>query len=569
MVAGGDSGQGNMSERQQVSQAFASSIVLKAHRLVDYIQGQVAHHLSFARKPFLPIWLPDYRTFASAQWAERLISKVYDTIQSLPSIRHVTSTASVEPSPFVWFQPNRAWSAMPQEDEHMETEQGPAFETTPFTADTAESHQTPAARSDGQGQVVSSPYSGATPRPHRATKPASLFAQRQRSPTALLRRMGLQLGPPTEPDEATNQAPGPPITYPGLVDRGESIHPAVEAATGPGDIVVGSGGGESTMTRHYEGPGRSILPQALARALTTGRPSDTLPQVKKVLAFVHRLLAVPEEPPQGQGLTPLTVSTAATDVHPLVAVEEAASTATGRVAPEWTGERIESPLPGTLSARNAVPGRPSPTGGGRQFAAWLHGRRYQASRGLPSERAYLATEADVEADLPGPLRAGSQTAAAGTVPPSSELIFPSLPAAGPASPADLAVQALQSVAAQDLIMPQHRPPPQQRAPVSGSLAQAAPTTAMAGFEPGAPPPPGGPSQGAIAGPGFALAPLERPQGPAGQSGADQAAETGETASPEGTEETAEANLERLARDVYAVLRRRLAWERDRNMVVIS
>jgi len=288
-----------------------------------------------------------------------------------------------------------------------------------------------------------------------------------------------------------------------------------------------------------------------------------------VMAFVHRLLAAPAVPLQDQGLTPLAVSTAATDVHPQATVEEAASTAVERAGHEWTEERIESVLPGTLSARDAAPGRPSPTGSGRQFAAWLHARRYPPSTALPSEQAHIATEAYVQAGLPGPLHAGSEVAAASTVPPSPELVFPSLPAMGPQSPADLAVQALQPLASQDLILPRHRPPPQQRAPVSGSLSQTAPTTAMTGLGPDALPPPGGPSQGAIAGPGFALAPLERPGGAAGPSGATQEAGTGEPTSHEGTEEATEANLERLARDVYAVLKRRLAWERERNMVLTS
>ena len=569
MVAGGDGGQRDMGERQQVTEAFASSIVLKAHRLADYIQGQLARHLSFARKPFLPMWLPDYRTFASTQWAERVVSRVYDTIQSLPGIRHVSSTASVEPSPFVWFQPNRAWSAMPQEDEYMETEQGPAFETTPFTGDSAEPYQTPAARSDGQEHVVSSPLDGATPPPHRAVRPASRFAQPQGSPTALLRRMGIQLGLPTGPGVATSQAFALPTTHPQPVERGESIHPAVEDTTSAGDLVVASSRDESTMTRHDQGPGRSILPQVLARALPASHPSDTLPQVKKVIAFVHRLLGAPEEPPQAQGLTPLTLPTAATDVYPLVSAEEAASTPIARVGPEWTEERMGAVPPGTVSARGAAPGQPSSTGGERQFTAWLHRRRYHASRATPSEQAYLGTEADVEAGLPGPLHAGSELAPSSVAPPPPDLVFPSLPAARPASPVDMAVQAIRSATSQDIMMPQHPPLQQQSAPVSGPLPQTEPATAMAGSAPGAPHQPGGQPQGAVAGPAFALAPLERPQGSAGSSGAAQAAETEETAVSEGTEEAAEANLERLARDVYAVLRRRLAWERDRNMVLIS
>jgi len=569
MVAGGDGGQGNMGERERVSQAFASSIVLKAHRLVDYIQGQLAHHLSFARKPFLPMWLPDYRAFASARWADRIISRVYDTIQSLPGTRHVGSTASVEPSPFVWFQPNRPWSAMPQEDEHVETKQGPVFGTTAFAADSAGSHKSLAATSDSQGHLVSTSFNESTPQPHRSTKPASLFAKRQRPPTALLHRMGLRLGLAAEPDDAANQAPGLPITYPRLIDTGESIRPAVEDATGRQDHVVSSSFAEPTMTRHDDEPARSILPPLLERALPAGRPSHTLPQVKKVMAFVHRLLAAPAVPLQDQGLTPLAVSTAATDVHPLAAVEETASSAVEPAGQEWTEEHIESVLPGTLSPRDAAPGRSSPTGSGPRFAAWLHGRRYQASRALPSEQAYIATEAYVQAGLPGPLHTGSEVAAASMAPPSPEFVFPPSRPVGPASPADLAVQTLQPLTSHDLVLPRHQPPPQQRAPVSGSLSQTPPTTAMAGLGPGAPPAPAGPSQGAIASPGFALAPLERPGGAAGPSGATQGAGTGEPTSHEGTEETTEANLERLARDVYAVLKRRLAWERERNMVLTS
>ena len=568
MVAGGDSGQRDMGERQQVTEAFASSIVLKAHRLADYIQSQLARHLSFARKPFLPAWLPNHRTLATAQWAERVVSRVYDTIQSLPGIRHVASTASVEPSPFVWFQPNRAWPGMPQEDEYIETEQGPAFEATPFTAEGAESSQPRAPRRDGQGDTVSSPHNDAIPRTHRPAKPVSPFAERQRSPASLLHRMGLRLSLPTEPDAAANQLPGLPITRPTLVERGEPFHAAVEDAADTGDHVVSGGLGEPTMLRHREGPRWSIVPRVVERALTASRPSHTLPQVKKVTAFVHRLLGAPVEQPQEQGLTPLAVPAAATHVHPRDAAEEAASTPVARVGAEWSQKRMEPLPPVSVSARDAAARRPSPTHGGRQFAAWLHSRRYQPSRVSPAEQAYPDIQADVPVGLPGPTYPGPEVAASSVAPPPPEHVFPSSPAMRPASPADAAVHALQSAASHNRIMPQHELQ-QQRVPVSSPPSQTEPTTAMPGFGLDASHQLGGPPQGAIAGPGFAFAPLERPQASAVPSRSAQGAATGEPTTLETTEEAAEANLERLALNVYAILRRRIAWESDRKQVLIS
>jgi hypothetical protein len=394
--------------------------------------------------------------------------------------------------------------------------------------------------------------------------------QRQRSPIAHLRRMGLRLGLPAEPDDATSQGLSRHLTHTGLVEEEKSIPSAVEEATGRGDRILAGSRGESNVVQHYDGLGQPIFPQFLARALSPSRSFEALPRVQKVIAFVHRLLTAPAEAPQAQGLMPLTISTAATDVHPRVAMEGAASTVIGRVGPGGTEESIEPLLVGTVSGRDVAPGRPSTISGGRQFTAWLHGRRYAVGRVSSSEQMDEATKEDVQAGLPGSLHAGSQFIDAKMMSPSPEFVFPSLPIVQPASPEeDLTLQALQPVASHDLVLPHHRQPPlEQRAPVLGPLSHTEPTTTIMGVEPSAPTSSGGPSN-AGAGLGLALAPLERPRGPAEPSGAAESVTAGAAGGQEATEEAAEANLERLARDVYAVLRRRLAWEKERNMVLIS
>jgi len=553
MLDGRDRGERNAEAWQQVSLAFASTIALGAQRLASYIQGQLSRHLGFAQRPLLPMWMPDHRTLTSSRWAERLVSKIYGTIQSLPGMHHLTPPLSVEPSSFVWSRPSWVALAMPEGSEYIDTEQEPGFEAAPSRADNATTHRPAPRGTDSQGHAVSSPYVDIASQSDRPRVRASSFAPHLSPPNALPQRMEL----PAEPD-ATGQGSSPYLTQPGPIGlEASTLSPVV-------DTTVPSYYGESTVIRPYDRPRQSLLRQVLTqRASLTARTIDTLPRVKKVIAFVDRLLTAPAEPPRGQGLRPLTVSAAATDVHPLVAVEEAALTATGQVGPEWNEKRIEPLLAKTVPARATAPGHLPAMSGRQQFSAWLHGRRYPAKGDWFLEPAYPDTEAEEQAGLPGPLSDGPQFGAVEKVPLYQEFIFPSLPVVPPTSPEETALQALQPVATQEPMPSQHlQPSLGPRVPVtsSRSSSRTQPTTIMAGVQPAVSAPPSQPLHGATVAPGLAMAPLGRPTA--------QGQPVTETAtSDESTEEATEVNLERLARDVYTVLRRRLAWEMESRLRV--
>ncbi|MGB2854705.1 MAG: hypothetical protein WBC55_09680, partial [Dehalococcoidia bacterium] len=120
--------------------------------------------------------------------------------------------------------------------------------------------------------------------------------------------------------------------------------------------------------------------------------------------------------------------------------------------------------------------------------------------------------------------------------------------------------------------PQHGPPPKQRVPISAphSLADTVAINATGGGEQGVTSFSGGSSYGVGVGKGLALAPIGRPRGTSGDvsAPAEVIAESA-TGHQEGAEEAAEPNLDRLARDVYVVLKRRLAWEKERSLVLRS
>lgn len=572
MLEGGDSSRGNLGAWRQVSAPFSSNIAARVERLASHIQDRLARYLYFTRRPYLPIWLPDYSTLTSAHWSESLVAKVYDTIQSLPGIRHLAPPLRVEPSPFAWFRPGRGWPEMPEEDDHVVTEAGTGFEAPAFQPDGFEFHQLAGPRASGEGHIVSGPYIRTTPQPHRTWKKAPLFMPRPRPPITALRPIGLWPGVKAEPDAAIGKGPTPHLTHPGLVDGGKSILSAIEDTTGPGELISPMGHSESPVAWHHDRLRPPILPRTLRRAMSTSRISGALPGVQKVIAFTHRLVVTPPRVLRDEGVTPATFSAGGTDAHPLIRTEGAAPTGIGRVTPSSSDERIEPSLADPVSSREAGWISPSAIGGDQQFGAWLHGRRHPASRATSLEQAYLAGEAEVQTGLPVPSYLGLEFGPARMASLSPEFVFPSVPAGRPASSEDSALQAMQPATSQRFILPQHGPPPKQRVPISAphSLADTVAINATGGGEQGVTSFSGGSSYGVGVGKGLALAPIGRPSGTSSDVSAP-AEVIAESAAghQEGAEEAAEPNLDRLARDVYVVLKRRLAWEKERSLVLRS
>ena len=172
--------------------------------------------------------------------------------------------------------------------------------------------------------------------------------------------------------------------------------------------------------------------------------------------------------------------------------------------------------------------------------------------------------------MPSPFDFSAEHGYAGMASFPPQFVYPSRLMARPAFDQGFAEQAVLDTTGQRAIAPQHDATSLPAIPTSPSppLAQ---TPAQRVVEAGTQVLSGvAGHSGSGPSPRPALAPIGRPRGTSGDVSAPAEVIAESTAGhQEGAEEAAEPNLDRLARDVYVVLKRRLAWEKERSLVLRS
>ena len=569
MLIGGDGSGGNLGAWRQVGLTFASSIALKAQRLANYIQGQLAHHLYLTRRPYLPIWLPDYSTLTSAHWADRLISRVHSTLYSLPSVQYGVPPLLYKPASIVWFRPRRGWLATSDKGQLIEPDEVVWPEAVPFVPGIDGLHK-PAIPDRGGERSIYDRHTGAVPGFNPIWGRAISFTPQLGYPSARRLVLPLRSGLLAQRDIPLSEDATPELVRFGSSPLVGAI-PVDVSATTSGGLVLPPGYDQSAAAGHYERREMPRFPQTIRPMAAKGYQHEPLIGPQKALAFAHQIVgSTTAMPRQQQAMMPLLATIFESQT---LRLPELAEMATTLAAPAEPGRYDYQPASWLPTPVIGIQGRISPPMatsaprlGEPPHSAWTPLRTVS----LPQE-ANLVAEAGGEIGMPSPFDFSPEHGSArmASVPP--QFVYPSRLMARPAFDQGFAEQAVLATTGQRAIAPQQDATSLSAIPTSPSppLAQTpaqrvveAGTQVLSGVA--------GRSYGSGPSPRPALAPIGRPGGTSGDVSAP-AEVIAESAAghQEGAEEAAEPNLDRLARDVYVVLKRRLAWEKERSLVLRS
>lgn len=568
MLEGGDSSRGNLGAWRQVSAPFSSTIAAKAERLASHIQGQLARYLYLTRRPYLPIWLPDYSTLTSARWADRIISRVHSTLYSLPSVPYGVPPLLYKPASIVWFRPMHGSLATSDEGRLIEPDEVVGPEAVPFVPSIDGLHK-PAMPDRGGERPIYDHHTGAVPGLNPLWGRAISFTTQLGYPSARRLAPPLRSGLLAQRDMPLGEDATPALvrfgSYP-LV----GATPADVSATTSGGLILPQGYDQSTATGHYERQEMPRFPQTIRPVAAKGYQHEPLIGPQKALAFAHQIVgATTAMPRQQQVVMPLLASIFESQTPRLPELSEMATTL---AAPAEVGRYEYQPASWLPTPVIGIQGRISPQMttsaprlGEPPHRAWTPLRTVS----LPQE-ANLVAEAGGETGMPSPFDFGAEHGSAGIASFPPQFVYPSRLMARPAFDQGFAEQAVLDTTGHRAIVPQHDATSLSAIPTSPSppLAQ---TPAQRVVEAGTQVLSGvAGHSGSGPSPRPALAPIGRPRGTSGDVSAP-AEVIAESAAghQEGAEEAAEPNLDRLARDVYVVLKRRLAWEKERSLVLRS
>lgn len=533
---------------QQVSLSFSTRVAGEVQRLAGRIRRQFTGGLLQQwHRPWLPLWSPDYSAFTGAIWAERLVSRVCDTLNSLSAVPREMPSFDWKPGRLVWFKPGSARAALWPEGEDdgiVDAAYSGATDVAPGRAGPDE-HGAPA---DAGESAATGALAEAATRPRRRPRTVPVIGTVPFSPGTSLLRMrprgrALVGKEPRAADMATFRP-----------------HPAVGARATEMGVTAEDGmvGGLETAspTARVE-PRGAALRGPLRPPVTLGHPRAApypglvhraLAAVERTVEFSRRILAGPTERWPDEALMPPAFPSGAPVGEPRGAAGAAAHAAGS-----------DAGAPG--------PGRPSGVTRAVSLSRWER-RRSPATeagegRGLPLARRVELPDDAASVEL---ARAGGETGVPPATPrrgmaglghgrsemvvPPVELALASMPAAEPRMEERSVVDAFESIAGGRADRREEVAADGRRVPDRAALPTALAVSAMGAGRLSHPSSGGG-------GVAFALA---------GRSTAGEgAAAAGEpTGSIEG-EEGGGVNIEQLAREVYVVLRRRLAWERERNL----
>ena len=569
MLEGGDSSRGNLGAWRQVSAPFSSTIATKAERLASHIQGQLARYLYLTRRPYLPIWLPDYSTLTSARWAERLVSRVYDTIQSLPGIGHLAPQAWVEPNSFVWFRPRHGSLAISDEGQLIEPDEVVGPEAFPFVPSIEELHKPAMPDKGGRERHVYDRNAGAMPGFNPLWGRAISFTPQLGYPPAR------RLAPPlTSGLLAQRDIPLSEDVTQELVRFGSSplvgATPADVSAPTSGGLILPQGYAPSAAAGHYERMGMPRFPQTIMPVASKGYQHKPLSGPQKALDFAHHIVeSTTAMPSQQQVIMPLLATIFESQTLQL---PELAEMATTLAAPAEPGRYEHQPERWLPTPGIGIQGRISPpmATGALRLGEPLHSEWTPLRTVSLPQEANLVAEAGGETGMPSPFDFGAEQGSAGMASFPPQFVYPSRLMARPAFNQGFAEQAVLAATGQRSIAPQQDATSLSAIPTSPSppLAQTpaqriveAGTKVLSGVAG---------HSGSGPSPRPALAPIGRPRGTSGDVSAPAEAMAESAAGhQEGAEEAAGPNLDRLARDVYVVLKRRLAWEQERSLALRS
>jgi len=341
----------------------------------------------------------------------------------------------------------------------------------------------------------------------------------------------------------------------------EDITPPPQETTGSARVPIPAVSEDFSEAGGKERSELAPLTRPAARADLASPSRRTVPGVQRLTVFAHRILEarqrlLPRETAIARSAPQLSTST-----DPLAAGEWP--------RPAYAEEPIELPLalsaPGTEAAETGAP----PGTHAHHAEDWPRPRREIARAPLPPERARHIMDAEIPPRAASPSLSPTPYDAAaiewtypdfafpvphGTEPPSTPEAYTSPPVPRPLSPTRGRAQ------------PTWESPPEVAPPVLAAtpgidLARGGDLT-LTSISGGRPP-------GTSTAPGLALAPLERPRSGGAAAPAAESNEGEAAGAEEGAQEEAEMNLDRLAREVYAILRRRLAWEQERSLAQIT
>lgn len=556
MANAGDKDERGIEGWQQVGLDLTSRIAAESQRLVGQLRQRVGSLVSrLAGRQYLPVWFPDYGTFASALWTERLVSRVYDTIESLPGVPHETLPLRQEPSSFVWFRrgPTRTMTA--GDDQGVEADEMPVIETPalpqpaggpllPSTAHT--SRQGPAAKIR---RMVTDPRLGrswdgtALFKPGRApglAQPAELL-----QPEQVLR------------PEAPAQLPTlHPVSFQPEDDE-EAVPPMPEIAPDADTVVPGTTQDVRPVTDR-QWPQVTATTHATAASGPASPTRLIMPGVRRLTSFAHSVLEGRER------LLPRNVPISILHASP-------PSSTTDVPGPDERRQPARSESQSGLAlasfAPSVEPAPPSETHG--YDAEDRAGPRPEIARvSKPLGRAAHLMDAAPVSHITTPFLFPTQFEPTAPEWGYPDFALPVSPHTGHPSTRPLSAWEYAAASKPQPVASAHdtrEPTPQWpfEATTPASPAPAGADHGHAGdFTPTTTPGAGLPATGAI--PGLALAPLQRPR--SGEGAMPPEPTEGEVSgAEEETEEQTEMNLDRLAREVYAILKRRLAWEKERTL----
>ncbi len=359
--------------------------------------------------------------------------------------------------------------------------------------------------------------------------------------------------------------PYPPDSGPFAVS--ESVPMSADDAT-VNAPPLSQGAGEVSAMRH-----RIHWTWPIRQALAASRPVQALARMQRALAFGQHISAAAARISRRTEAMPLHLwTTEAESPRPLRAIAGAMTTG----EPVVFDEPLTTWLPAYASGRGEEPRSSLALRSGQKPEKWLQSRKLLLA-GISPEPDETAHEAfpTMQIDAPLALSTGSQYSPVEGASLLPESIFPSWPSGVPASISGFAEEvpfpSSEYVAPTELVFPRHEPSSAQnvvnsqlRSPAAaadkGIASAAEQLLGTLGVRS---------SHGAGPPPKLALAPVGRPMGGAGDS-AVAAAPEAQQAEPEEereTEQPTEQDLDKLAREVYAVLKRRLARERERSLAV--
>jgi hypothetical protein len=538
---------------QEMSSAFASSIALEAQRLATHIQGQFAEHLYFMHRVHLPIWVPNYTFFTSAHWAERLVSSLYNPSHSLWSIFHEAPPLCLEPSSFVWFRRGwgwrSGWPATRDEGQPTEIMDEVWSEEPSLMLGTSDFRQPTLPNTGGRHRILSDQNIGATLGLNAPRQEATLLMLQAPYLVARWPEIRIRHGSLAQRDVLPSKGSTPYLTDLGLFAGEESGLAGTGGRASGAPRLPESYGQVSAMKRYVH------FAQPIRPTTAINRTEESLAGAQKALDFSHRIFATPTRMSSGEEVMPLSLSAVETGVRRFQRLGYGAMTTIGRETPGGFEEQFMPWLPTPLFDRQEDFGSSYAVGGSQQAGGRIYSRWPLLRATISPELAKIAPETRRRMCSSPPPDAGLEYDTEESILLTPGFAFPSRMAIWPKFAKDFAEQTLLTQTSQEFVFPHHKPDSAQGITISAPQL----LTEKVGIGGGRSYSGGPPHE-------MAFAPLGRPKGSIGNSSAMSEPEVeGAMGRADMVEEPAKVDFDKLARDVYAILKRRLAWEKEHSL----